>query len=153
MSRIMELAPIYAENYRDGGGDTTALQAEVTRMEAEIAEAKRSAGTYEWKLKVSEERSDELRAKLATLETEKAEREKQKPVGYTYTDKGVTHGAITRVIKAGEPLYLSAGAPREPMTWDDARALLNRIGAAGHRITIEPIIRAVEAHHKIGAKE
>ena len=57
----------------------------------------------------------EAEEKLVALEAEKAEREKQRSVGYTYTDKGITHGAIKMVIKAGEPLYLSAGAPQELM--------------------------------------
>ena len=104
INKIMSLAIDYAQSVKDFGYcDSSyelydALETEVYRIEAELAEAK---------------------AKLATLEAEKAEREKQKPVTYQYLFKHPAGGKVWRSdcsdwngqhFLKGRPLYLYAGA-------------------------------------------
>jgi len=100
--------------------------------------------------------NDELRAKLATLEAEKAEREKQEPAAWLSVDSiGERYLCFTKPEDGDEvhPLYLSAGAqPREPMTKDEMADMFKAVGIDGYDER-EKLVRAVEAHHKIGAKE
>jgi septal ring factor EnvC (AmiA/AmiB activator) len=87
------------------------IQAEVTRMEAELETVLKD------RIALAKE-VDELRAKLATLEAEKAEREKQEPI--CHVDIGhlreISNGNIMPIYaeptagKGLQPLYLYAGA-------------------------------------------
>ena len=98
----------------------------------------------------------EAKEKLAALEAEKAEREKQEPAAYI-NHKAMMPPSLDSAATPGtlysEPLYLSAGAqPREPMTKDEMADMFKAVGIDGYDER-EKLVRAVEAHHKIGAKE
>jgi regulator of replication initiation timing len=156
MSRIMELAQLYrlagSASVDEHLGN---LQVEVTRMEAELEEEKTTV------LILSRENArflatiDELRTKLATLETLEAEREKQEPYAFEVETEYDTRLCLTipqmRNVHVRKNLYLSAGAPQVPMTELEIDKIANSI------LTLNPVIwwrklaRAIEAHHKIGA--
>ena len=99
----------------------------------------------------------ELMDKIDQLQ---AEREKQEPVAYGWQDRnGLIIDCIAPETYAkykGDytvPLYLSAGAqPRVPMTKDEMADMFKAVGIDGYDER-EKLVRAVEAHHKIGAKE
>jgi regulator of replication initiation timing len=149
MSRIMELAQLY----RDANGISgftparLDLETEVTRMEEELETVLKD------RIALAKE-IDELRAKLAALEAEKAEREKQEAVewrwcsgdGYKLSVNGID------VVPAGTPLYLYAGArTRVPMNRQEMADMFKAVGIDGYDER-EKLVRAVESFHKIGAK-
>ena len=98
---------------------------------------------------------DELRAKLETLETEKAEREKQEPVAWLSVDSiGERYLCFSKPEDGDEvhPLYLFAETqPRVPMTKDEMADMFKAVGIDGYDER-EKLVRAVEAHHKIGVQ-
>ena len=90
----------------------------------------------------------QLQAELAALE-------KQEPVAEIHSD------SLRWLVPDEHPahevgqayLYLSAGAqPREPMTKGEMADMFKAVGIDGYDER-EKLVRAVEAHHKIGAKE
>ena len=92
------------------------LQAEVTRMETELFEANKECDENAQRGLELNTEINELLAKLATLEAEKAEREKQEPVAIRYKYSGDLQWQYTENHNQPPPkttvqtLHLSAGA-------------------------------------------
>lgn len=110
-NKIMELAIAYASDYANGGGDKSALQAEVTRLETELAHWKESRQSAIDAGELMKAERNELRAKLATLEA-------QEPVARVlmeaYPFTGVHVIGCKASISIRTPLYLAAGAKDKP---------------------------------------
>ena len=168
MSKIMELADRWVRKSHSPVSSIARdeLKAEVTRMEEQAREKHEYEEAAEFYAECGPNPNSlknwiiDTKAKLATLEAEKAELEKQEPVAWgLHRNDGLILDVICHEEHESHegdytvPLYLSAGAqPREPITKDEMADMFKAVGIDGYDER-EKLVRAVEAHHKIGAKE